>query len=496
MADPQTFNLGYSYTDWQSSNPSKPLPGNKVDQDLFDASASIETLVDAVKDIRRADGKLKNQIVTVDSLSPQVAAGVGAGALASAAAAAASAEAAADSAQEAEASAGSAAGSAGTAATSAGQAMTYRNEAETQKTLAQTARTGAQTARDYAAQWASADEGVDVADGVNPVSKSAYHWAMVAEGAATGALPDGSVTTEKIADEAVTSEKIEDEAVASDKIAAEAVTRAKLAEEVTDELDGKQALSVYAAKSANYTALAADNNAVLRFTAAATLSLTAAATLGANWRVTVVANGGAVTIDPNGSETINGLATMIVPNGTSAEIICSGSAFFVVMKPAGWITLERRTFSGAVAVDFPNLGDFKDVRFRGVVNTSASTDLFWRSSTDNGATFDAAAAAYQNQSLSAISSTLGGARLQASYGRMVNALDACAFDLSILNLSGVVGGCIGVCTVTAFAGGAGNIFVQQTGQIRVDSVARNAIRFATTTGATLSGYIIAEGSPA
>ncbi|MDU0364977.1 hypothetical protein RWK44_31885 [Rhizobium sp. 25PS6] len=85
---------------------------------------------------------------------------------------------------------------------------------------------------------------------------------------------------------------------------------------------------VYVAKSGDYTALASDDNAVHRFTAAATLTLTAAATLGANWHYAVIADGGDVTIDPNGSETIDGAASLVVPNGYSAFIICSGSAFF------------------------------------------------------------------------------------------------------------------------------------------------------------------------
>ncbi|NNU70379.1 hypothetical protein G9X67_34555 [Rhizobium sp. WYCCWR 11152] len=90
-------------------------------------------------------------------------------------------------------------------------------------------------------------------------------------------------------------------------------------------LDGKV---VYAAKSGNYTAVLNDNNAVLRFTAAATLSLTAVATLVANWHVIVVADGGDVTVDPNASETIDGATTIIIPNGYSALIISNGSAFF------------------------------------------------------------------------------------------------------------------------------------------------------------------------
>ncbi|NEJ01665.1 hypothetical protein [Rhizobium ruizarguesonis] len=86
--------------------------------------------------------------------------------------------------------------------------------------------------------------------------------------------------------------------------------------------------SVYAAKSGDYTALASDDNAVHRFTAAATLTLSAAATLGANWHYCVIADGGDVTIDPNGAETIDGAATLVIKNGYSVEIICSGAAFF------------------------------------------------------------------------------------------------------------------------------------------------------------------------
>ncbi|NKM72288.1 hypothetical protein [Rhizobium laguerreae] len=86
--------------------------------------------------------------------------------------------------------------------------------------------------------------------------------------------------------------------------------------------------SVYAAKSGDYTALASDDNAVHRFTADVIVTLTAAATLGSNWHYAVIADGGDVTIDPNGAETIDGAATLVVPDGYSAFIICSGSAFF------------------------------------------------------------------------------------------------------------------------------------------------------------------------
>lgn len=233
MANPTPYERTYSFTDYQAGNPSAPLPGIQVDNELENIENSLGEAIDAIKDVRRSDGALKNGIVTVDSLDATVAAGVGTGALASAAAAAASADAASDSAVAAAASATAAAGSATSASGYAGDALTSRNEAATEKTLAQTARTGAQTARDYAYQWSSAAEGVDVNDGVNPVNKSAYHWAQVALAAATATIPDGSITTIKLANLAVTTGKIADGAFSADttgraKMADGFVTAAKL----------------------------------------------------------------------------------------------------------------------------------------------------------------------------------------------------------------------------------------------------------------------------
>ncbi|EKF58587.1 hypothetical protein QWE_18343 [Agrobacterium albertimagni AOL15] len=229
------YSRSYSFTDYQASNPSAPLPGIQVDSELENVEQSIGGIVNAINDVRRSDGKLKNAIVTIDSLSPQVAAGVGAGALASAEAAAASELAAA-------ASEAAAASSASAAAGSAANASDALEDTEIAQAQADTARVAAQTARDYAYQWSSAASGVDVNDGVNPVNKSAYHWAQVALAAAAGSIADGSVTTAKLADNSVTSAKIvngtiatadlADGAVATAKIADESVTTAKLASSI------------------------------------------------------------------------------------------------------------------------------------------------------------------------------------------------------------------------------------------------------------------------
>lgn len=108
MADPTKYTRNYSFTDFQQANPQEPLPGQQIDDEFIEIQTVIGEAVDAIKDVRRSDGALKNGIVTVESLDPTVAAGVGSGALAAqqaAEAAAADAEAAAEDAEEAQAAA-------------------------------------------------------------------------------------------------------------------------------------------------------------------------------------------------------------------------------------------------------------------------------------------------------------------------------------------------------------------------------------------------------
>lgn len=110
--------------------------------------------------------------------------------------------------------------------------------------------------------------------------------------------------------------------------------------------------TVFVTKAAGYTAVAGDNNAFYEFTATATLSLTAADTLAADWHMTVFANGGAVTIDPDGSELINGATTFTISNGDAAYIICTGAAFKAVTIPASSVQASVNVASAATT----NLG--------------------------------------------------------------------------------------------------------------------------------------------
>ncbi|WP_244598850.1 hypothetical protein [Rhizobium tubonense] len=258
-------------------------------------------------------------------------------------------------------------------------------------------------------------------------------------------------------------------------------------------LDSKDGKVVYAAKSANYTALLADNNAVHRFTAAATVALTAAATLGANWHYTVVANGADVTIDPNSTETINGLLTLIVPNGTSAQIICDGSAFFTVFKPTGWQLIERRSFSGVNAVTFLNL--FGDIRLRGFVDSAgAGADLYWRSSTNNGSSYDTGASDYTFEALLASSTSITAARTTGSLASITTGgFSAGVFDMTITGFGRALPAAAITAVSGASAGGTlSGASLQFFSQWRNSSVARNAIQIGTTPTSNISGFITVE----
>lgn len=84
----------------------------------------------------------------------------------------------------------------------------------------------------------------------------------------------------------------------------------------------------YAAKTAGHTIISTDNSDTIDFTTAGvTATLTAAATLGSGFQVTILntASSGDVTIDPNSTETLDGLTTRLLRPGDRVTIVCDGS---------------------------------------------------------------------------------------------------------------------------------------------------------------------------
>jgi hypothetical protein len=95
-------------------------------------------------------------------------------------------------------------------------------------------------------------------------------------------------------------------------------------------------------KTSNYTVVAADSNKILSCNPLSdmTLALTAAATIGAGFMVTVWnVSAYNVTIDPSGSQTIDGGSTLVLRQGEGLQIICDGS---------NWQTGNKKTMRAYV----------------------------------------------------------------------------------------------------------------------------------------------------
>lgn len=91
-----------------------------------------------------------------------------------------------------------------------------------------------------------------------------------------------------------------------------------------------------AAKTAAYTVVAADRGDVLLCTNTWTLTLTAAATLANGFSFGVVNAGtGTITIDPNGAELVDGLATKALAPGQSCILITDGTGWRTVGLSGG-----------------------------------------------------------------------------------------------------------------------------------------------------------------
>lgn len=88
-------------------------------------------------------------------------------------------------------------------------------------------------------------------------------------------------------------------------------------------------------KTAGYTVVAADRGDVIECNGTFTVAITAAATLGSGFNFIVKnTGGGVITIDPNGSELIDGSATITLNSAESAVVSCNGTAFWSVGKSA------------------------------------------------------------------------------------------------------------------------------------------------------------------
>lgn len=77
MAQPTRYEPSYDFSDFQQDNPTEPLPADKIDTELENIAETTDEICDNLALIQRDDGALANQIVTRESLDPDVLGGIG-----------------------------------------------------------------------------------------------------------------------------------------------------------------------------------------------------------------------------------------------------------------------------------------------------------------------------------------------------------------------------------------------------------------------------------
>jgi hypothetical protein len=156
--------------------------------------------------------------------------------------------------------------------------------------------------------------------------------------------------------------------------------------------------------SATATLALADLGNTVIFTGAspATLNLPAISTTptGSGW---MIRNAGmaAITIDPNGAETINGAANLTLQAGQAAFIFDGGSAWeCVIAGNAVLIPIRTQTVSGVSAVDFSLPTGFRQFRLDIIGGRVATAGQALVLRCGVGATFDSGATDYDGGFLS------------------------------------------------------------------------------------------------
>lgn len=126
------------------------------------------------------------------------------------------------------------------------------------------------------------------------------------------------------------------------------------------------------AKATAYPPALTDNTSVLQCTAALTLTFAAVATYGNGWELLVIADGGDVTLTPNGTEKINGQATLVIPDGYVGIMIASGIAskeFYCIVTQFVATTGIGATITGNLVLTAAVFGGTR------VINASAIVTL-------------------------------------------------------------------------------------------------------------------------
>ena len=122
--------------------------------------------------------------------------------------------------------------------------------------------------------------------------------------------------------------------------------------------NGYFATALPATKSAGYTVLTTDRGKLFNCTSGLTLALPAAATAAAGFMFWVKANGAAVILDPNAAELIDGAATVTIASGSSAFVVCTGTAWVTafVATSYDWAAAVVAASAKTTPIDADSIG--------------------------------------------------------------------------------------------------------------------------------------------
>ena len=187
----------------------------------------------------------------------------------------------------------------------------------------------------------------------------------------------------------------------------------------------------------------------------------------------------------------NGQLYIYVNDGNTSQWV--QAAGFAQVTGA-WELIEKRTLVAvANQADFLNLDPFIMLRLTGFLSFSVNTAFGYRTSVNNGSSFDQGASDYATQSLTAVGTTVAAAQASTSLASAtINNVSASAFETVITQFNKTTAAIFSTdVTDVAAAGTTAN--KELTGGFRNGAVARNALRLITTVVSNISGTLMLEG---
>jgi hypothetical protein len=477
MSQPPTYSRAFNFGDYQATNPSTPVPGNKLDEEFSRIKAVIDAIRANLALVQRDDTAIANESIGYDQLKAELD--------------------------------GFGFNPPSEWATSTNYVVrdTVFHDSSFYRCLV--SHTSGTFATDLAAEkWALiADFTAATSDA--ETAKTAAETAQAAAEAAQAAAETAETNAAASASAASTSAtaaagSASDASDSADAAAASAATAATLISGTVTEAvrhDVAQGLSSGAQDQAraNISALKRDGSDVssaATFRANIGLSYADAAAQKA-----LLAN---IGIDTSGAEgdifyrDANGLLVKL-PKGTAGQFLCQNAGLTAPEWATGWERLSAASYAGSSAINFTGLSAFRRLTLSGYLQPSVDGAVITvRTSTNNGVTYDAAAGYYDYQTAIGSNATFVGTRTSDS-GFVISASgvgndtgEGLSFDLAMNEFNQAR--YLRMRATIEFENTSGNIFSGTISGRRLEAVARNGFQVVAGSSATLFGYLELWGS--